>query len=212
MKKLISSLLALLVIFSLAVPALAAGGTVTYDGNAQKFIFAPGSKQSPTDLFTEFKNVMPGDQLTEKIEINNTGLFNKHIKVYIRAKGAQLQTDEFLSQMKLTVKHEDKDSNLFEAPADETAQLKDWVLLGTIYKGGKITLDVTLTVPIEMKNDWAEQTGYLDWEFKVEEIEENPNKTGDTFPLVFLTGVMVISLAAVMVLLFTVKKRRSNNG
>lgn len=218
MKRIFRSVFALVLVCCtlLAIPATAnaAGGTVTYDGKAQKFIFEPGSRYSPTDLFNkDFKGVMPGDHITETIEIKNTNLFGKHIKVYMRALGAQQNTDDFLHQMTLTVKRVGKssDKDLFQAPADETAQLTDWVLLGTVYKGGKITLDVTLNVPIEMDNEYANQIGYLDWEFKVEEIPDDPNapKTGDTFPLLVMITVMALSIAALAVLFVYTRKRKS---
>ena len=56
MKKFITFLVLLAMLCAMGVNSFAAG-TVTYDGNAQKFIFAPGSKHSPTDLFSDFKNV-----------------------------------------------------------------------------------------------------------------------------------------------------------
>ena len=216
MKRIFRSVFALVLVCCtlLAVPATAnaAGGTVTYDGKAQKFIFEPGSSYSPTDLFTnDFKGVMPGDHITETIEIKNTNLFAKHIKVYMRALGAQRNTDDFLHQMTLTVKQSGKSSDLFKAPADQTAQLTDWVLLGTVYRGGKITLEVTLDVPMEMDNEYSNKIGYLDWEFKVEEIPHDPDapKTGDTFPLVILISVMTVSLAALLILFVYTKKRKA---
>ena len=66
MKRFITFLCVLGILLSMTVTASAAG-TVTYNGTAQKFIFEPGSNQSPTDLFSDFKNVMPGDSLTQKI-------------------------------------------------------------------------------------------------------------------------------------------------
>ncbi len=212
MKRIITFLCVLGIMLSMAV-TVSAAGSVTYDGTARKFIFEPGSNHSPTDLFSDFKNVMPGDSLTQKILIRNGRSNEVKIKLYIRSQGAQQGTDAFLSQMNLTVK-QDGDSIMFAAPANETAQLTDWVYLGTIYSGGEITLDVTLDVPITMGNEFQEQVGFVDWQFKVEELpveptDPTPPKTGDTFSLSLYIGLMIFSLTGLVVLLLTKKRRTS---
>ena len=212
MKQLFSLLLVAVLILSTSITAFA-GGFVTYDGTARKFIFAPGDDENPTNLFTDFRNMMPGDSLTEQIVIRNKISNGVKIKLYIRSQGAQQNTDAFLSQMNLTVK-QDGDSIMFAAPANETAQLSDWVYLGTIYSGGEITLDVTLDVPITMGDEFQGQIGYIDWQFKVEELPVEPSdptlpQTGDNFSLLLYIGLMTLSLTGLIVL-FLIRKRKAD--
>lgn len=211
MKRIITFLCVLGIMLSMAV-TVSAAGSVTYVGGAEKFIFAPGSDHSPTDLFSDLKNVMPGDSITQQVQINNKASNGVKIKLYMRSLGAQEGTDEFLSQMKLTVKQVG-DSIMFAAPASETAQMTDWVYLGTIYSGGEITLDVTLDVPITMGNEFQNQIGYIDWEFKIEELpieptDPEPPKTGDTSNIYVYAGMMLLSLLAIIILLLAGKEKK----
>ena len=184
-------------------------GNVTYDGNAKDFIFAPGSEYSPTDLFADFKNLMPGDTISQKITIDNDISKEVKIKIYMRSLGADQQSQEFLSQLSLTVVQDGK-TNLFDAPASETAQLTDWVYLGTLYSGGKIDLDVTVSVPITLGNDFQDAVGKLTWEFMVEEFPvetTDPRPTGDNSNIYVAMTVMSVSAAALSVVLALKKKK-----
>ena len=209
MKKRLFALIMVLALCLSLAPAALADSSVTYQGQAEKFVFAPGSDYSPTDLFENFKGVMPGDTLTQKIDVRNAAENNVKVKLYIRALGAHPDSEEFLSQMTLNVKDE-KGAELFDAPADQTAQLSDWVCLGTFYSGAAVTLDVTLNVPITMGNDFQEAVGYLDWEFMVEEfpIESDDPVTGDDTPIGVYIAVCAVSAAAIVLLLVTRRKKK----
>ena len=219
MKKLSFKLVALLalaaVTVSMAVPAFAAG-KVSYDGNSQKFIFSPGSEHSPTDLFGAFKNVMPGDSITQKLTVRNESSNGVKVKIYMRSRGAHEDSVDFLSKLHLTVNKSGTNTMpyMFDAAADQTDGLTDWVLLGTLYSGGEVNLDVTLTRPIELGNEYQDAVGYLDWEFKVEEypIEQGdprPPQTGDTsniLPWIIGAGASLLVLILVIILLGRKKK------
>lgn len=73
--------LSLLMVACLSSTAFAA--SVTLDAN-RKINFGNGSSYSSTDVFTNFKNVMPGDERTETITISNNSEFD-YIRVYLRA-------------------------------------------------------------------------------------------------------------------------------
>ncbi len=195
---------ALCLIMSMSVNVFAAG-TVTYDGTSKKFIFEPGSKHSPTDLFSDFKGVMPGDSIKQKIYIKNDVKNDVKIKLYLKSTGATEDSIDFLSNLNLTVV-QDGDSKLFDAPANEKGSLSEWVYLGTFYSGAEIDLDITLNVPIELDDEYQESIGYLDWQFKVEELpiepdDPKPPQTGDNtniylyFLLACVSGVVLILLA-----------------
>ena len=85
--------------------------------------------------------------------------------------------------------------------------------LGTIYSGGDITLNVTLDVPITLDDTFQNKLGFIDWEFKVEQLPVDPSdpeppKTGDTTDLVLYTCLMAGSLFAVFFLLFLSKRKK----
>ena len=101
---------------------------------------------------------------------------------------------------------------MFDAAASETAQLTEWVCLGTLYSGGEVNLNVILDVPTDLNNDFQQLIGYLDWEFKIEELpieptDPEPPKTGDDAPIFLWAGLMAVSFGALL-LLILMKKRK----
>ena len=216
MRTIFSFVLAMLFLFSGAVTVAAETGNVTYSGDAGQFIFAPGSANSPTDLFPDFKDVMPGDIIHQRIVIRNDASEEVKIKVYLRALGAHEGSEEFLSQLKLRVETAD-DTALFQAPADETAQLTDWVCLGLVYSGGEIELDVLLEVPTSLDNNYKNLIGYLDWEFMIEEFpveddDPKPPPRGDDFRWQWYAAGLAGSVFMILLLILWEKKRKEDES
>ena len=216
MKKVIVLVTVLVLLFTCVTPAFAADGQVIYDGDARNFIFLPGSDESPTDLFPNFKSVMPGDSITQQITVKNDIHNDVKVKIYMRSLGAHEDSVDFLSQLHLTVKKSEKNemAYMFDAAANETAGLTEWVLLGTLYSGGEVNLDVVLDVPTSLTNEYSEQIGFIDWEFSVEEFPVDPSDpsppTGDrSYIFVYIAGITgIIAVAAVIIIFVVLKKDR----
>ena len=207
MKKMTRLAIAMIMMFAVTIPVLAKDGNVIYSGDSGNFIFAPGSEYSPTDLFPEFKDVMPGDTLTQKIVVKNNA--KKSVKISMRALGAHEDSKDFLSKLILYVEKV-TDTPLFEAPADQTAQLTEWRQIGVLAAGGETELMVGLQVPTSLDNNYKKLVGYLDWEFMVEEIDDGSTQTGDASKgWLWVAGVG--TSAALIVIILIVRKRKDTD-
>lgn len=214
MKRVLTLLCLCVLLLTGIVPVAAAEGNVTYNGDAGDIIFAPGSNYSPTDLFPNFKDVMPGDSLTQAITVKNDASNKVKVKIYMRSLGAHEDSEAFLSQLRLRVEKSEDNTMpyMFDSFANETAQLTDWVCLGTLYSGGEVNLNVILDVPVELDNAYQKQIGYLDWEFMIEEYEIEPEdpeppKTGDDSRLWLWVGLMAVSMGGLLMLLLLGKRK-----
>lgn len=212
MKKCFAMLLALMILLSCSVSALAADGNVVYNGNSKKFIFTPGSEYSPTDLFPNFKDVMPGDRLEQRIMLKNDVSNKCKVDVFMRVLGAQPGSEEFLSQLHLNI-IQNTDTLLFNAPADQGGQLAEWQYIGTLYSGGECELLVVLDVPVTLDNNFKNLVGELDWEFAVRELPVSPEdpkvpQTGDNSNPLLWAAMLGGSVAALFLLIIIIRKKK----
>ena len=199
-RTLFSLVLVLAMVLGLSVTALAADSTVTFRGAQEGFEFQPGSEYTATDLFDGFKDVMPGDKLTETIQVRNEAADCDYIKLYMRAvvhdengnpltyselfeqldgkdqAGVEGQRDETVATMQdflsqLTMRIYNGETLIYDASPEEAGALANNVLLGTLRKGESLNLKVELDVPIELGNAYANRVGEVDWVFLAECIE-----------------------------------------
>ncbi|MDY3239846.1 MAG: Cna B-type domain-containing protein [Anaerovoracaceae bacterium] len=189
MKKMFSVLLTMAVILSFSATAFAGDATVNYTGRQDLFLFQPGSSFTDTDLFSNFKEVMPGDSLNQKITLTNTAADCDYIKVYLRviphddtanplsrnvaATGETTESmTEFLNQLNLTVKN--GEAVIYRGSPAAAGMLAEGILLGQLGRNQSLELNAQLSVPADMGNDFAFRAGEMDWAFTVEAFD-NPS-------------------------------------
>ena len=225
MRALFSLVLTLVLVVAMATPAFAATASITYKGQKDQFVFDPS-----TDLFRNFKGVMPGDTLEQSITFTNKSTDSNYVKLYVRAVAHDTSNpltkpvkdnetipsmEDFLSQLEMEVYCGKK--QIFKASPDELGGLKNKVLLGTFKKNASATLTVKLNVPIELGNEYANRMGEVDWIFTVEAFKGTPSTSDDrliqtgqlNWPILALGagGLVFLILGGTMVLS---RKKRKN--
>ena len=203
-KRIFSFILVISLFAGIGMTSLAAESSVIYKGQKNGFEFEPGSVYTETDLFENFKNVMPGDTLSETVTVKNDYKGCDYIKVWMggllhdqtgnpispkvledlsaddrKTTMSELEyMHDFLKQLTLTVwKGEKKDSNIiYQGKPDslENGFEKGNVYLGSFKYNESIKLNVELAVDIEMGNEYADRIGEVDWVFVIEE-HNNPD-------------------------------------
>lgn len=225
MRALFSLVMTLVLVVALAAPAFAATASITYKGQKDQFVFDPS-----TDLFRNFKGVMPGDTLEQSITFTNKSTDSNYVKLYVRAVAHDTSNpltkpvkenetiasmEDFLSQLDMEVYCGKK--QIFKASPDELGGMKNKVLLGTFKKNASATLTVKLNVPIELGNEYANRMGEVDWIFTVEAFKGTPSTSDDrliqtgqlNWPILALGagGLVFLILGGTMVLS---RKKRKN--
>lgn len=238
MRKICFLLLSIMLVVSLAIPAYAVGSTVIFDGSQGRISFDVKSGYTSSDLFDNFKNVMPGDRLSETITIKNNAWAYDYIKVYIRAiphdesnnpltysesfenqdgkdqTDISGQRDESVTTMadflsQLTMRVYDGNTLIYEASPDELDGMKENVYLGKVNRNRSMNLHVELDVPIELGNEYANRVGEVDWVFTVEG-HNIPTDTPKTGDVAIIGAfALMMTSGAILLILFIFKRKKS---
>ena len=170
--KITSLFLALALVFTMSIPTFATDSVITFNGMQEGFSTSGTLQHEDADLFGAFKDVMPGDKLTETIEIKNAATDCDYINLYMKAEAKDSASmKEFLAQ--LTMRVFNGETKIYEGSPDKTGALADYVSLGQLYNGESLKLKVEIDVPITMGNQYADRTGSVSWSFLAEGIQSN---------------------------------------
>ena len=153
-----------------------------------------------TDLFKNFKGVMPGDKLVQDFIVKNESSNSIKLSMEVLPHGdanplsekveqhtTTAQSIAFLNQlsMQVTTGEGETEKVLFNIPVGKLGNYNGNQELGTIAAGYGTELHVKLSVPIEMGNEYAfdlaEGTGIgeVDFKFTIEEYSGGGGPTPD---------------------------------
>lgn len=146
---------------------------------------------SKEELFNNFKNVFPGDELIQNIEIENKT--NEKIKVYIKALSNDNLTNKFLETVELDI-----------VGIVNSKDLNKEKLIASIEANTIKNIVVKLNLPKKLESKFQNSNFSVNWEITFEEIlskTKNLPKTGTDnkiylyISLVFIVfGLTIIKL------------------
>ena len=204
MKRIIRRSIALLMAFSFCIAsilAVSADDSIIYDGESKEFVFVHDEDNDSGEVV----KVMPGDTIKRRLTVTNNVELGVKVQIYVRpvVKAIGNTGDaEYLSQVGVTIAKakENRMAYMFET-ADQLDENGEWILLGTLYSGGVVNLEVTLDFPVTLGNDFQDAEFHL--EFKVQEFPKEPDdpqapQTGDdSFILWCCIGAVVVTLVMI---------------
>lgn len=213
---------AILCVVALAVPARAFADTpaIAYDGNARQLTVSGATMSSgEPDLFPAFKDLMPGDEREQQIEIRATGV-KSQVRVFVRAV-VDRETTHLLSPITLTAAVSDASADWLQAgtPGSVFAHPTQ---VATFTSDGSTVLNLQLSVPTSVGNELADANKTIRWEITAEDDGETipaqpagPKKpglfglaaTGDN-SLALLLALLTLAIIAFMVALFLSQRNK----
>lgn len=213
---------AILCVVALAVPARAFADTpaIAYDGNARQLTVSGATMSSgEPDLFPAFKDLMPGDEREQQIEIRATGV-KSQVRVFVRAV-VDHETTHLLSPITLTAAVSDASADWLQAgmPGSVFAHPTQ---VATFTSDGSTVLNLQLSVPTSVGNELADANKTIRWEITAEDDGEiipaqpaGPKKpglfglaaTGDN-SLALLLTLLTLAIIAFMVALFLSQRNK----
>ena len=169
-----------------ATPAMAAEGdpTITYD--AAENVLTVGEGASATDLFAAFKGVVPGDSITQDVNIDLRNV-SAPTRLYVRADTSrvpQATIDALSSGVTLTASFDVAEGVVSEATSGSPTEAfasEDGVLVATVTAPTATTMHLTLAVSTEVGNEISGLEAEIPWIITVE--EEDTDGEGDSTEL-----------------------------
>ncbi|MDD2955434.1 MAG: LPXTG cell wall anchor domain-containing protein [Oscillospiraceae bacterium] len=197
-KKIAGILLAGALLAGFCVTAFAENDSnVIWEGDPEGIVISSDSGYLK-DLFPTMRGMMPGDSLTQTIEISNRD--RKSVRVWLRARAtgrAQFDSDEEYAlaqelveklELELWLKVDDRQSLIYRGPASGVMRegfengygsMTEQIFLGNYARGSGAQLLATVTAPAELDNRYQKAIAKVDWVFTMEDRSKDKDKDDD---------------------------------
>ena len=177
--------------------------TLLYDGQAKSLtvLNAPGN-----DLFTNMKDLMPGDRRTQEVALkaeNLTGNTSIRLKADCDDDAAQI-----LDSLTLSVYADGR--LIASGPAGSGGQLGSGVQLYEFTDNRSVPLRVELSVPTEAGNELADMQEHLQWIFTVQDASGTdavPPQTGENSNVILWVCLLLLSGGVLGALVYIIRRK-----
>lgn len=182
--------------------------TVRFEHGAEEFVYNPEN----TDLWFNFKGLLPGDTVTQRVGIKNAS--DRKVAIYMHAEEGAPQFDDLFEHM--TVKVMQGDTVLQESPVKDPGGLRQNILLGNFEVGAETILDVELKVSVDMGNEHQNDYGEIVWVFTVEWDEVVPppqtGEEGTPWKSILAAAALVFIVVFIVVAQIMGRKRKADKS
>ena len=196
-KKIISLMLVMAMMAGVAFAAeYGHESTIILKGKDDAEFITADTALTETDLFDNFKKVMPGDKLQEKVtvknEVRNYDYITLHFELDLHDEENQPKVEteytieeihDFLKQLTMRIYDKnDGDKLVFESSLEKQGELVEDYYLGTLGYGQQFDFIVELEVPATMGNEFENRIGEVDWVFTYSghDYPEDPTTSAPT--------------------------------
>ena len=172
---------------------------IIYENNADKYI------DIGDGFFNNLGGLLPGDNITDQITINNNS--NNKIRYHLSIDKKNLTDEEtdLLKNVNITIKNS-KGEELYNGKLTEVNNL----LLGIFNSGYNGIITFTISIPSNLDNEYSKIATKIIWVFSVEEEKSGINP--ETWDLRFDWSITLFVFSALGLLIVMILEKREKNN
>lgn len=181
---------------------------ITYDGKEQEFFVEDSIllEGKLPDLFTEFKDCIPGDVRVQTVKVEAKNLGNNIATISLLAENPDAKYEDLMKNITCQITSDD---------LDITTSIWDRIILADFNNNESKMITMTLTFPADLDNRFQNFIGQVDWYLDIEMFPIDDGNglptTGDESHVgVYVALAGSALLLAIIVLILKKKKSKKD--